>query len=115
MEGQALGDSGVCLFLMIHLLIKDLKSIKLKATERNFVVKCENLLQSSGTLGRSDASKLRKLHSKNRKRIAVVEEARERARISMMREREGFSKSDIKEIRDKFEEEKAELDSDLGI
>ena len=75
--------------------IRDLGSIKLSKEKIRFVSLAKESLQSNGSLAPDTRKKLNKIYRDHARSLKSLHESRERARISMARQKMGLSESDV--------------------
>ena len=81
-------------------LLDDLKQVKLPKSQRVKLTQARVAFQAHGSLPTKVVIELRALYRRHSKSIEKVYEARERARISMAKQRMGLSDEDLRERRE---------------
>lgn len=89
--------------LAVHELLADLKCVKLRKEHRVKVVQARAVFQSRGSLPTKTVIELRAIYKRYSKAIRTLYESRERARISLARERaraKGVTRHDLESRRE---------------
>ena len=78
-----------------HEIIAELLSIKLRGNARSFVVDAQKRLKARGHLSATTRRQLKRLYSSHERVLREAEEARERGRIALLREKMGLSQTEL--------------------
>ena len=99
----------------VHQLISVLARTRMPVASKGFVIKCRRLRQENGALPTRMVFALRALYRKHSKRIRSDEEARERGRMSMAKEKLGMTEAEVRARRKAREDELRRKVEDFGI
>lgn len=99
----------------IGILLEDFRSIKLPKGRRAFVDGARDSLRLNGSISAGTRSKLRKIASLYRRQFFELYAARDRARRTLWKHREGITDDRANELVKERREKVAAQKSDLGI
>lgn len=99
----------------LHQLIDMLARTRMPVESKGLVIKYRRQFQSGGALPTPKVLELKVLFRRYRRRIKTDEEARERARISMARERIGMTEAESKVLQQVRINEMRRKVEDFGI
>ncbi len=101
--------------IALHQLIDILARTRMPVDSKALVLKCRRRFQSGGALPTPMVLRLKVLYRRHSKRIRADEEARERARRSMAKQRLGLTEVEVKAKRKARENELRRKVEDFGI
>jgi hypothetical protein len=90
--------------LPVHELLADLRAVKLRKEHRLKVVQAKAAFEKNGSLPTRLVIELREIYRRYSKAIRTLHESRERARVSMAKERlrkQGVTRQDLESRRDR--------------
>lgn len=99
----------------VHEMLHDLRFVKLSKKDRADLGVVKHLLESRGSLPSGLVASVRRLYSRNAKKIRVSKEARERGKASMALQTMSLSKNEVEKIREERLEDLHKKLTDLGF
>lgn len=101
--------------VVLYEIFRELLFIKLPADSRKFVLFSKEKFEKNGSLDLETVKKLRKIKSRNTKKIRELHLARLKARETNGRRARGLSVEDVMDARKKRESERDERNNDYGF
>ena len=99
----------------VHQIFDDLFQIKLNRKKRGELIKARAIFRANGALAPWMVSEIRKMYRDHHPAVEKMYEARERARISIAKQRMGLSDDRVTSLRDVRISELEDKVNDLGI